>query len=128
MPSGPVTLFIQLPGIAEPKLLRAQWSDYPDDVIDTIITKFKQRFSGVEPDQLHLFKLGDDGSSRILLEPMQTLADAGLFTGTGGTVKLLVELVTEGACSLPRSCARLKAGAQHHSFPLPLFYNCSNHE
>jgi len=85
-PNGSIPLFLQLPGSTEPQLLRVQGSDYPGDIKKAIITEFKQRFKGVDPDQLVLKLEGSDKA----LEPMQTLAEAGLLTG--GTVKVVVEL------------------------------------
>ena len=48
-------------------------------VIDAIIAKFKL---DITPQQLLLFKLGDDGVSRTLLHPMQTMNEAGILAGT----------------------------------------------
>ena len=71
---------------------------YVGQVIDAIIVKFKM---DAAPQQLQLSKLGDDGSSRILLKPTQTLSEAGIIAST----RLVVEL-TPTPSLVPLSGAR----------------------
>lgn len=74
-PSGPVTLFIQLPGSTEGMDFAGR---FVYQIKDATIAKFKL---DAAPHQLRLFKLGD-GGRRIQLDPTQTLTDAGVVTGT----------------------------------------------
>jgi len=62
---------------------------------DALMAKYKQRFSGVDPDKVLLFKLSDDCSIRTLLEATQKLTEAGLFAG--GAFKLAVVIATSAA-------------------------------
>ena len=80
-----IPLFIKLPGITSFEGLDFAGA-YVYHLKDTIILKFMHRFAGIKPDQLQLFKL--EGSSRTLLDPTQTLAEAGIHSGT----KLGVEI------------------------------------
>ena len=54
------------------------------DIKDAIIAKFKQ-LENAKADQLQLFKL--DGSNDTQLEPVQTLSEVGIQTGTMLLVK-----------------------------------------
>lgn len=62
---------------------------FVDDLADAIIAKFKL---DATPQQVQLIKL--DGVARILLDPMNTLGEAGVTAGT----KLEVAIVGQGAC------------------------------
>lgn len=97
-----VRLFVQLPGSSTASLLRVlrDETECVGDIIDAIIAKFnmKQRFMGISPDQLQLFKL-DSGGSRTLLTPMQTLSQACILEGS----RLAVELTAAVQVPLPRS-------------------------
>jgi hypothetical protein len=79
-------LFLKLPGVSEPQLLQAQWSDFPGNIKKAIINEFKA-LEGAKADQIEL-KL--EGSKEVL-KPMHTLANAGLPYGTGGPIKLVVQ-------------------------------------
>jgi hypothetical protein len=45
-----------------------------------IISEFKHRFAGIDPDQLQLFTL-DGSGCRTFLDPTQTLAGTGIVAG-----------------------------------------------
>jgi hypothetical protein len=52
------------------------------DLKDAIMAKFKQRFTGVDPDQMQLFKVdGAASGSRTALDPTLTLSDASILAG-----------------------------------------------
>ena len=76
--SGPIPVSVRLPGVVMPQGLFAE-GQFVWQVIDAIIAKFKL---DITPQQLLLFKLGDDGVSRTLLHPMQTMNEAGILAGT----------------------------------------------
>lgn len=59
-------------------------------VIDAIIAKFKNRFSGIDPDRIQVYVLSDDGTSSTLVDSMQTLSEAGIHANT----RLVVELTS----------------------------------
>ena len=86
MPGASIFLSIELPGIVEPQGLLAE-GQFVWEVIDGIIAKFKNRFSGIDPDQLRLRK--PDGSTSVHLYPMQTLSEAGIRSGTTLVVEVL---------------------------------------
>ena len=89
--------FITLPGVLKPQLLRAKghWQ-FVGDVIDAAIAKFKLN---VAPQQLRLFKL--DGGVRTLLDPVQTLGEAGIQAGA----ELAVEVIPSQAPFAPQTRA-----------------------
>lgn len=91
VPGGPIPLTIQLPGILKPQGIHAE-GHFVWEIVDAIITKFKQLFSGVDPNHVQLFKL--DGSTSTPLDHTQTLNEAGIHAGT----KLVVEIMGRGAC------------------------------
>ena len=98
LPSVYTPLLIQLPasGSSSFEVIRvgATSSAYIGDVKDAIVAKFKQRFSC---DQLQLFKLDDKGCCiGEALQPIQTLAEAGLLSATGAPIKLLFRTVMPG--------------------------------
>jgi hypothetical protein len=74
-PSGPITLFIQLPGSTEGMDFAGR---FVYQIKDATIAKFKL---DAAPQQLRLFKLGN-GGRHIQLDPTQTLTDVGVVTGT----------------------------------------------
>ncbi len=77
-----------------------QGSHYPGDVKKAIFAEFKQRFTGVDPDQVVL-KL--EGSNEAL-EPKKTLTDARIQAGT----TLVVELTA--AVTAPTAPAAASVG------------------
>ena len=85
MPSGPITLFIQLPGSTS-----FEGMDFTGarvyNIKDAIIAKFKLNAT---PQQVLLFKL-DGSGSRTPLDPTYTLADAGLVADTRLAVEVKV--------------------------------------
>lgn len=58
------------------------------DLKKAIKTEFKNLFAGIDPNEMQLFKL--DGSSRTLLNAVQTLIDADVNSGTALSVELAV--------------------------------------
>ena len=103
--SGPIPLFVQLPGGVEPQFLLAEVL-YVGQVIDAIIAKFKHSFSGVDPSNVRLDKL--DGGCRTLLYPTQTLSEAGINAGS----TLAVVIVGQGVC---RRRLKHRHAIAHHS-------------
>lgn len=90
----PIALSITLPGVSAPQLLRVTSDcEFVGDVTGALIAMFKQ-LEGIKPDQVRLFKLGDDYSSRTLLDSTKTLGEAGIRTGT----KLAVVIIGYGVC------------------------------
>lgn len=81
----------------KPQLLLAKghWQ-FVGEVIDAVIVKFKL---DVAPQQLRLFKL--DGGVRTLLDPVQTLGEAGIQAGA----ELAVEVITSQAPLAPQTRA-----------------------
>ena len=78
----PIAVSIALPGVSAPQLLRVTSDcEFVGDVTGALIAIFKQ-LEGIKPDQVRLFKLGDEDSSRVLLDSSQTLSEAGICTGT----------------------------------------------
>jgi hypothetical protein len=112
VPSG-LPLIIQLPGSSESRVLRVRHDAFVDDVIDAILSKFKA-LEGYKLDQLELFKLSDDGSGLIRLEPSHKLKDAGLLTTGEQEHKLVVEL--KAAAHAPASST---TGKCPHSIVFP---------
>ena len=114
----PITLYIQLPGYTN-----FEGIDFNGVRVhhlkDAIIAKFKL---DVAPQLLQLFKLHDDGS-RTLLDPMQTLSEAGLRSDTKlsvvATITPGVIITNDAICrlcallytTLPLVSRRTKAGA-----------------
>jgi len=94
VPGGRIPLSIQLPGILMPQGLHVE-GKFVWEVIDAILAKFKQ-LEGIKPDQVRLFKLGDDDSSRTLLDSTKTLGEAGIHSGT----KLAVVIIGYGVCQV----------------------------
>ena len=94
-----IPLFIKLPGIETVQFLLAEGL-YVGQVIKAIIVEFKL---DTAPQQLQLFKL--EGSSRTQLDPTQTLAEAGIHTGTrlGVELKAAVAGTSLLYCRLSRS-------------------------
>jgi hypothetical protein len=94
MPDAPLRLFIMLPGRSTSELLRAPSDETAcvGDLKTAIIAEFK-RLEGLKADVLQLFKL--DGSSRTLLNPVQTLSEAGITSGTK------LEVAIEGQSAYP---------------------------
>lgn len=89
MTSEHITLAIQLPNRTTFEVLDTT-GPLVSHVKKAIIAEFKQLDASgynLTADGMDLYKL--EGSSRTLLEPQQTLAEAGLITR--GTVKLAVE-------------------------------------
>ena len=91
--------FITLPGVLKPQLLRAKghWQ-FVGEVIDAAIVKFKQ-LKGIKADEILLFKL--DGGVRTLVDPVQTLGEAGIQAGA----ELAVEFITSKAPLAPQTRA-----------------------
>ena len=89
--SGPIPLFIQLPGVVQPQFLLAEGL-YVGQVIRAIIAEFKKLFSGVDPNNVLMYKL--DGGCRTPLYPTQTLSEAGINAGS----TLVVAIVGQGVC------------------------------
>ena len=86
-----MSLHILLPGCTSYEVLDTV-GPLVGHVKKAIMTEFSNRFYDVDPDQLQLFKLGDNGC-RILLDSTLTMGHAGLRTGT----KLAVEYMATQA-------------------------------
>ena len=82
-----------------PQILRAKghWQ-FVGEVIDAAIVKFKQ-LKGIKADEILLFKL--DGGVRTLVDPVQTLGEAGIQAGA----ELAVEFITSKAPLAPQTRA-----------------------
>jgi hypothetical protein len=109
-PRKPLRLSVNIPGTDTPQLLRLTRVDDDDevvgDIIKAIIAEFK-RFKDCDPTELQLYKLDDKGirGSSEALKPMQTLAEAGLLSATGGgPIKLEVANAAEGMDVSPPPC------------------------
>jgi hypothetical protein len=97
VPNGPIPLSVQLPGVVKAQFLLAE-GKFVGQVIKAIISEFKHRFSGIDPDQLLLYKL-DGRGSRTSLDPTRTLAEEGIYAGTKLVVELEVPAVAAPATS-----------------------------
>jgi hypothetical protein len=93
VPNFPGHVFIMLPESAKFEVIDTI-GPLVGHLKDAIIAKFKKRFMGTDPDELQLYKLGDDGGSRTSLDPTQTLSEAGIRTCT----KLVVVVAGQGTC------------------------------
>lgn len=74
-------LSVMLPGAESAELLRVhrKEAEYVGDLKKAIITEFKKRFASIDPDEVQLYI---EDADRRLLDPMQTLRDAGIHDGT----------------------------------------------
>ena len=88
-----VTLLILLPGRDSFEPIDVE-GPLVGHVKATVISNFKNRYSGVDTDQLLLLKQNDDGSLVPLIST-QTLHEAGLVANT----KLVVKTIAAGASS-----------------------------
>jgi hypothetical protein len=72
---------VKLQGCKDAELLRVpiEGTKYVGEVIDAAIAKFKL-LEGIKADEVQLFK--QDGGVRTLLDPTQTLGEAGIIAGT----------------------------------------------
>jgi hypothetical protein len=107
-----LVLFILLPGSSIFQMARVSQAEFVGDVIDAIIVKFKLN---APPQQLRLFKVGDDGSCGTSLLPTQTLKEAGLLAK--GPIKLVVEL--QAAAHAPTSSTTGKCPPPTHNIVFP---------
>ena len=110
VPSGPISLNVQLPGITSCEVLDVT-GPLVGHVKDAIIVKFKL---DAPPQQLQLFKIGKDGS-RTLLDPTQTLTEAGIKAGD--TLEVVISVT--GACSSEAGCGRIRSTSRTCPAPLP---------
>ena len=78
-------------------LAEGHWQ-FVGEVIDAAIVKFRQ-LEGIKADEIMLFKL--DGGVRTLLDPVQTLGEAGIQAGA----ELAVEVITSQAPLAPQTRA-----------------------
>jgi hypothetical protein len=76
MQNGPISLSIKLPSRSTFEIVDTT-GPLVGHIKDAIIARFKHRFSGIDPDQLLLYKL-DGSGSRVLLDSTQLLGEAGI--------------------------------------------------
>jgi hypothetical protein len=104
VPSGPITVFVQLPGSNTCEVIDTT-GPLVGHLKKAIIAEFKL---DVAPQQLQLFKLDDKGSSSSssskALEPTLTLAEADLLSATGGPIKLHVVRVEAARVAAGECC------------------------
>jgi len=75
------TVFVQLPCSQSFEIVNTAGPRVGDDVKKAIVAEFKNRFEGVDPCYLQLFRL--DNGIRTLLDSTQTLNEAGIREGPG---------------------------------------------